>query len=80
MRVDAQRDSRARLLAEHSQDVFGRRSEDLDARGGLQRLGVGFPGPVTDDARMDFQGCGIWMDLDNCDLATVLIDVLVERD
>jgi hypothetical protein len=29
---------------------------------------------------MEFQGCGIRMDLDNCDLAVVLIDVLVECD
>ena len=68
------------LLAEHAQDVSGRRSEDLDARGGLQRLGIGFPGPVTDDTHMEFQGCGIRMDLDNCHFAAVLIEVLVERD
>ena len=26
------------------------------------------PGPITDEAHMEFQGCGIRMHLDNCDL------------
>src|ERR1700730_18959848 len=80
MRVDAQRNLRSGLLLEHTQDISGRRSEDLDTRGGLQRLGVGLPGAVTDDPHMEFQGGSVRMDLDNCHLAVVLIDVLVEGD
>jgi hypothetical protein len=34
----------------------------------------------ADDAHMEFQAGGVRMDLDNCHLAVVLIDVLVECD
>ena len=80
MRVDVQVYSRPGLLPEHPQDGFARRSEDLDTRGGLQRLGVGLAGTVTDDAQMEFEGSGVRMNLDDCHLAAFLIDVLVERD
>jgi hypothetical protein len=80
MWVDIQAYSRPGLLSEHPQDSFGRRSENLDTRGGLQRLGVGLAGTVTDDVQMKFEGGSVRMYLDDCHLAAFLIDVLVERD
>jgi len=67
-------------LPEHPKDRSGRCSEDPDTRGGLQRLGVGLAGTVTDDAQMEFEGSGVRMNLDDCHLAAFLVDVLVERD
>src|SRR6516165_4850583 len=80
MRVNVQAYSRPGLLPEHPQDSFGRRSEHPDTRGGLQRLGVGLAGTVTDDAQMKFEGGSVGMNLDDCHLAAFFVDVLVERD
>ena len=80
MRVDAERQPRSGLLPEPPQDIFGRRSQDLDTCGGLQGLGLGLPGAVADDAYVEFQRGSIRMDLDDCHLPEVVIDVLVECD
>ena len=80
MRINAQRNSRASLLLEQPQNTSGRCSEDLDARGGLQRLGVRLTGAITDDAHVVLQGSSVRMDLDYCHLGVVVIDVLVEGD
>jgi len=80
MGIDAQWNARSGLLPEHPQDLLRRSSVHPDARGGLQRLGVGIPAAVTDDAQVKFHRSRVRVDLDDGHLVVIVAGVLVESD
>ena len=78
MRLDVDADAGPGRLPQHIEDGVGGRSEDLDAGGRIEGLGVGTCRPVADDLHVIRHRLRVGMDPDDAHLATILLDVLVE--
>jgi len=65
---------------QHFKNGFGWRPENLDARRSLQRLFVGAGGTLADHTHVELKGVSVRMDLNDSDLCSFVIHVLVESD
>src|SRR4029078_581178 len=78
--VDPQRHPRSRLLSQRLQDGVAGHPVHLDTRGGVQGLTVGALSPLPNHPHVELHGLRVRVDLDDCYLGAVLVDVLVECD
>ena len=78
--LDAQCDAGPRLPSQHLEDGVARGAEHLDAGRRLHSLRVSTCGALGNRLHVKRHRFGVGVDLDNRDLGTCLVDVLVERD
>src|SRR5947209_17503674 len=80
MRLDAEPDAGPGLLSEHLQDAVAGCAENLNAHGGLQGLRIRPRGALADHMHVELHRGRIRVNLDDPNLGSILVDVLVERD
>jgi hypothetical protein len=77
VRLDQQRDTGAGLAIEHAEHGVTRRTENLDARGRLDRIGVRGGSTLGNSLHVKPHRVGVRVNLDNRDFGAFLVDVLV---